>query len=733
MVLCGACGKEAGPKKFCYACGAQVQQMQVNCEEQNSSPRERGSEELTPPSPARPSRPANFTKSALGTSEPPALDDFPKSGILPHDLRKVQLRSVPPPSRSVISPDEAKTDAKADAEAEARAVKEARDREAGRKGGPVLDTQRVTCNECGANTPLKAFCFRCGAKLAQAVGRKSSSSGLPSSSPARAPCSPAATPDTLLQRAASWDPKKCDTCGKQTPEGKKFCIFCGTVRMASTATGSVAEPPTTPTKPTINCATCGMANPSVKKYCFSCGQVVAPDHGAPPRLSSTLANTNAYSQSFSPVSKPSPLVTQKSFKSEKGKPPEDDGSHKETDPDSPAYTKQLLVKELKKNGNNHCVDCEAANPDWGSINLGVFMCLSCSGIHRQLGTHISQVRSLDLDDWVQEWVEVMQGGGNNKANAELERYIIKTIKKPRPGSSMAIRSAFIFAKYQDRAFCGEPPDDYDPKTVYDNAKNTATEGENFANKPSRRLSDIIAEQEARKNGIVVADKKVDKTKGKGVLKDGAIRGKKNLTRAKQWAREKARGGNVEFGEKPEVTKLRFRVRLIHEGWNSFNLITSPLLALNQTKVKAGGHGNGNGAESMMSMGSSGSISQEEKNRKVKKPYLPKMVSAGMASNTRMNNLAKMIHDVEKLYVKCYKLRLTSAAAAERLESAPESMKPEERQQVKEKAELRKKQWEALSEVFIEKANSLEHEAEAAFTQVLEGSRVMLRALQPGWR
>jgi hypothetical protein len=230
------------------------------------------------------------------------------------------------------------------------------------------------------------------------------------------------------------------------------------------------------------------------------------------------------------------------------------------------------------------------------------------------------------------------------------------------------------------------------------------------------------------------NKKIDKTKGKGVLKDGAIRGKKNLTRAKQWAREKARGGNVEFGEKPEVTKLRFRVRLIHEGWNSFNQFTSPLLALNQRKVKAGGHGGGSSdGSSCMSMGSS---MQEEKGaaaRKLKKPYLPKMVSAGMAANTRMNNLAKMIHDVEKMYVKCYKLRLTSAAAAERLESAPESMKPEERQQVKEKADLRKKQWESLSLVFIEKANSLENEAEATFTQVLEGSRVMLRSLQPGWK
>ena len=43
-------------------------------------------------------------------------------------------------------------------------------------------------------------------------------------------------------------------------------------------------------------------------------------------------------------------------------------------------------------GNDRCADCNTPNPEWASINLGVLICLECSGIHRQLGTHISQVR-----------------------------------------------------------------------------------------------------------------------------------------------------------------------------------------------------------------------------------------------------------------------------------------------------------------------------------------------------
>lgn len=40
-----------------------------------------------------------------------------------------------------------------------------------------------------------------------------------------------------------------------------------------------------------------------------------------------------------------------------------------------------------------------ADPDWASLNIGVLMCIECSGIHRNLGSHISKVRSLALDEW----------------------------------------------------------------------------------------------------------------------------------------------------------------------------------------------------------------------------------------------------------------------------------------------------------------------------------------------
>ena len=50
-----------------------------------------------------------------------------------------------------------------------------------------------------------------------------------------------------------------------------------------------------------------------------------------------------------------------------------------------------------------------AGPTWASANLGVYLCLNCSGVHRSLGTHITQVRSITMDAWFPDQIEVSVG------------------------------------------------------------------------------------------------------------------------------------------------------------------------------------------------------------------------------------------------------------------------------------------------------------------------------------
>ncbi|CAH2351979.1 ADP-ribosylation factor GTPase-activating protein effector protein 2 [[Candida] railenensis] len=83
--------------------------------------------------------------------------------------------------------------------------------------------------------------------------------------------------------------------------------------------------------------------------------------------------------------------------------------------------KAILKSLLKEGSNKTCADCKTAvHPRWASWSLGCFVCIRCSGIHRSMGTHISKVKSVDLDAWTDEQVENMLRWGNDKCNLYWE-------------------------------------------------------------------------------------------------------------------------------------------------------------------------------------------------------------------------------------------------------------------------------------------------------------------------
>uniref|UniRef100_A0A3P9HLX5 Arf-GAP with GTPase, ANK repeat and PH domain-containing protein 1 n=1 Tax=Oryzias latipes TaxID=8090 RepID=A0A3P9HLX5_ORYLA len=102
-------------------------------------------------------------------------------------------------------------------------------------------------------------------------------------------------------------------------------------------------------------------------------------------------------------------------------------------------------------GNGRCADCDTQNPNWASLNLGALICIECSGIHRNLGTHLSRVRSLDLDDWPLELIKVMSAIGNEVANSVWEANAQGRMK-PGPDATREERERWIRAKYEQRLF-----------------------------------------------------------------------------------------------------------------------------------------------------------------------------------------------------------------------------------------------------------------------------------------
>uniref|UniRef100_A0A2K6PMI4 ArfGAP with GTPase domain, ankyrin repeat and PH domain 3 n=1 Tax=Rhinopithecus roxellana TaxID=61622 RepID=A0A2K6PMI4_RHIRO len=107
-------------------------------------------------------------------------------------------------------------------------------------------------------------------------------------------------------------------------------------------------------------------------------------------------------------------------------------------------------------GNSFCIDCDAPNPDWASLNLGALMCIECSGIHRHLGAHLSRVRSLDLDDWPPELLAVMTAMGNALANSVWEG-ALGGYSKPGPDACREEKERWIRAKYEQKLFLAPLP------------------------------------------------------------------------------------------------------------------------------------------------------------------------------------------------------------------------------------------------------------------------------------
>lgn len=109
----------------------------------------------------------------------------------------------------------------------------------------------------------------------------------------------------------------------------------------------------------------------------------------------------------------------------------------------------VLNALLRDEDNKYCVDCDSKGPRWASWNIGVFLCIRCAGIHRNLGVHISKVKSVNLDSWTPEQVVSLQQMGNSRARAVYEANLPDNHRRPQSDSAL---ETFIRAKYEHKKY-----------------------------------------------------------------------------------------------------------------------------------------------------------------------------------------------------------------------------------------------------------------------------------------
>ena len=158
---------------------------------------------------------------------------------------------------------------------------------------------------------------------------------------------------------------------------------------------------------------------------------------------------------------------------------------------------EVMSNILAKPPNQVCFDCGSKAPKWSSPYLGIVICYECAAKHRSYGTHISFVRSVDLDKWNRKQLKSLELTGNAYTK---ERF--NDLGVPLIGGNYDYNNSMVLKVRQEIAEKVKEelkPDDYIKKDDKEN-KNDKIEFDNndVINKEKEEIKEIKEEKKEKK-------------------------------------------------------------------------------------------------------------------------------------------------------------------------------------------------------------------------------------------